>query len=59
MLVIYSKEQIMMQKYQALNANKIKGVGLVNKSDIVGFLNNADLDKTVATLASKAESRAE
>ena len=49
----------MMRKYQALNANKIKGVELVNKSDIVGFLNNADLDKTVATLASKAESRAE
>ena len=26
-------------------ANKIKSEGLVNKSDIVGFINNADLDK--------------
>ena len=40
-------------------ANKIKSKGLVNKSDIVGMINNADLDKKVATLATKAELKAE
>ena len=41
-------------------ANKIKSEGLVNQSDIAGFINNADLDKKkVATLATKAELIAE
>ena len=41
---------------------KIKQKGLVSKSDIAGFINNADLDiikkKKVATLATKAELKA-
>ena len=32
---------------------KIKQKGLVDKSDIVGFTNNSDLSKKVATLATK------
>ena len=40
-------------------ANKIKSEGLVNKSDIVGFIDNADLDKGVAILATKTELKAE
>ena len=40
-------------------ANKIKSEGLVNKSDIAGFINNADLDKKVETLATKAEIKGE
>ena len=39
--------------------NKIKGEGLVNKCDITGFINNADLDKYVAKLATKSELKAE
>ena len=39
--------------------NKIKGEGLVNKCDITGFINNADLDKYVAKLATKAELKVE
>ena len=41
---------------------KIKQKGLVSKSDIAGFINNADLDikkKKVATLATEAELKAE
>ena len=34
---------------------KIKQKGLVDKSAISGFINNADLNKKVATLAAKAE----
>ena len=40
--------------------NKIKGEGLVNKSPVPGFINNADLDKKkLATLAIKAKLKAE
>ena len=35
-------------------ANKIKSKELVNKSDIAGFINNAELDRKVETLATKA-----
>ena len=35
--------------------NSIKSKTLVDKSAISGFINNADLDKRVATLAMKAE----
>ena len=35
--------------------NSIKSKTLVDKSTISGFINNADLDKRVATLAMKAE----
>ena len=38
---------------------KIKQKGLVDKSAISGFINNADLNKKVATLAAKAELNAE
>ena len=34
---------------------KIKEKGLVNKSDIAGCINNADLNKKVTTLATKAK----
>ena len=34
---------------------KIKEKGLVNKSDIAGCTNNADLNKKVTTLATKAK----
>ena len=40
-------------------ADKIKSEGLPNKSVIVGFINNTDLDKKVATLSTKAELKAE
>ena len=41
-------------------ANDIKSKELVNKFDIAGFINNAELDKKkVATLATKAELKAE
>ena len=40
-------------------ADKIKSEGLTNKSVIVGFINNTDLDKKVATLSTKAELKAE
>ena len=40
-------------------ANKIKSEGLVGKSAIAGFVNNADLDKKAATLATKAELKEE
>ena len=41
-------------------ATNIKSEGLVDKSAICGFINNADLDKKkVATLATKAELKAE
>ena len=33
--------------------------GLLEKSAIAGFINNADLNKKVATLAAKAELKAE
>ena len=32
---------------------------LVKKSDISGFINNSELDKKIATLATKAELKAE
>ena len=38
---------------------KIKQKELVSKSEIAGFINNADLDKKVGTLATKAELKAE
>ena len=37
---------------------KIKQKGLVDKSDIAGFIDNSDLNKKVATLAAKAELKA-
>ena len=37
----------------------IKQKGLVNKSDIAGFIDNSDLNKKVATLATKTELKAE
>ena len=40
-------------------ANNIKSKGLVDKSDVAGFINNTDLDRKVATLARKAELKAE
>ena len=40
-------------------AKNIKNKELVDKSDIAGFINNSDLDKKVATLATKAELKAE
>ena len=36
-----------------------KNKNLVDKSAIAGFINNADLDKKVTTLATKAELKAE
>ena len=38
--------------------NSIKSKTLVDKSTISGFINNADLDKRVATLVMKAELKA-
>ena len=38
---------------------KIKQKELVSKSDIAGFINNSDLNKKVATLATKVELKAE
>ena len=38
---------------------KIKQKQLADKSDIAGFINNSDLNKKVATLATKAELKAE
>ena len=38
---------------------KIKKKELVSKSEIAGFINNADLDKKAGTLATKAELKAE
>ena len=35
--------------------NNIKSKELVGKSDVAGFINNADLDKIVAPLTTKAE----
>ena len=43
---------------QTLNA-KIKQKELVDKSAIAGFINNADLNKKIATLAIKAELKPE
>ena len=43
---------------QTLDA-KIKQNQLVDKSAIAGFINNAGLNKKVATLATKAELKAE
>ena len=43
---------------QTLDA-KVKQKELVDKSPISGFINNDDLDKKVATLATKAELKAE
>ena len=37
----------------------IKQKGLVNKSDIAVFIDNSDLNKKVATLATKTELKAE
>ena len=75
MLIIQLNKQIMMQEQQTLskyfaiadynkftNENldlKIKQKELVDKSDIAGFINIDDLDKDVATLATKAELKAE
>ena len=75
MLIIQLNKQIVMQKQQTLskyfttagynkftNENldlKIIQKELVDKSDIAGFINNDDLDKNVATLATKAELKAE
>ena len=39
--------------------NKMKEKELVKKSDISGFINNSDLDNKIATLATKAELKAE
>ena len=39
--------------------SKIKSEGLVNKSPVAGFINNADLDKKLATLPVKAKLKAE
>ena len=39
---------------EILNA-KIKEKGLVDKSDISGFIDNSDLDSKIATLATEAE----
>ena len=36
-----------------------KEKGLVDKFDISGFIDNSDLDKKIATLATKAELKAE
>ena len=47
-----------LQTSQTLDA-KIKQKGVVGKSDISGFMKNVDLDKKVATLVIKAESKAE
>ena len=47
-----------LQTRQTLDA-KIKQKGVVDKSDISGFMKNVDLDKKVATLVIKAESKAE
>ena len=41
-----------------LVANNIESKELVDKSDIGGFINNADLHEKVATLATKAEPKA-
>ena len=64
----------MMQKYQTLRKNILPRLiitnlrviylmqrkkGLLEKSAIAGFTNNADLNKKVATLAAKAELKAE
>ena len=38
---------------------KIKEKQLVDKSDITGFINNSDLNKKVATLATNAELKKE
>ena len=38
---------------------KIKHIGFVDKSDIAGFINNSDFNKKLATLATKAELKAE
>ena len=43
---------------QTLNA-KVKQKRLVDKCPIAGFINNADLDKKAATLATKADLKAE
>ena len=75
MLIIQLNKQIMMQEQQTLskyfaiadynkftNENldlKTKQKELVDKSDIAGFINIDDLDKDVATLATKAELKAE
>ena len=40
-------------------ANQIKSKKFVNEFDISGFINNAQLDRKVATLAIKAELKAE
>ena len=40
-------------------ANNIKNKELVDKSAIAGFINNADLDKKIAILGTKAELKAE
>ena len=40
-------------------ANNIKSKELVDKSAIAGFISNAELDRKVATLATKAELKAE
>ena len=39
--------------------NSIKSKHLVDKSDIAGIINNAELNKKVATLATKAELKSE
>ena len=39
--------------------SRMKGKGLVDKSAISGFRNNADLNKKLVTLATKAELKAE
>ena len=39
---------------EVIVANNIKSKELVNKSDIAGFINNAELDRKVETLATKA-----
>ena len=41
------------------NKTKIKQKGLIDKSEIFGFISNADLGKKVATLATKAKLKAE
>ena len=54
----------MMQKYQTLEinlftksivCNSIKSKSLVDESAISKFINNSDLDRKLATLATKAE----
>ena len=37
----------------------MKQKGLIDKSDIEGFINNADLDKKLVTLATKAQLKEE